>query len=262
VTATGPNLEDRVEERFGRCAYFLIIDPTTWDFEAIANPNLTLGGNMGIQSAQLLAQKGVQVILTGNCGQNAIQVFGSSNIQVFSGITGSVRQAVEAYCSGTISQPATQPSAGPQPGMGQGMRSGMGRCMGGAGRGMGRGMGQGMGRGKGCRRQPGLGGPNVAQGMPYFPGNAWPHQAPMEQPTLPVQNWNQWNLHNRKQAGAPLVATVDSTRCDGCGQCQINCPTGAISVDTTAVISASLCDGCGQCVSVCPQDALALRKAQ
>jgi predicted Fe-Mo cluster-binding NifX family protein len=46
----------------------LIIDPDTLEFEPIQNPNIALGHGAGIQSAQLLANKGVTVVLTGNCG--------------------------------------------------------------------------------------------------------------------------------------------------------------------------------------------------
>ncbi len=264
VTATGPRLDDRIEERFGRCAYFIIIDSTNWDLEAIPNPNLNMGGGMGIQSAQLLSQKGIQVVLTGNCGQNATQVFGSSNIQVITGVSGTVRQAVEAYLNGHIASTNIQSVAPPQPGMGggmgQGMRGGMGRGMGCAGRGMGRGMGQGMGRGMGCR---GSGGPgmNFNQTGPRFPGNAWSNQFQMEQPTIPNQGWGQWNLRGQPRAGSPLVAVVDTSKCIACGLCQEACPTGAITVNDVAVVKTELCDGCGQCVSVCPQDALSLRKA-
>lgn len=48
VTATGPSLDSQVEARFGRCAYFLIIDTETMLFEGIENPNIALGGGAGI----------------------------------------------------------------------------------------------------------------------------------------------------------------------------------------------------------------------
>jgi predicted Fe-Mo cluster-binding NifX family protein len=57
VTSTGPTLDDTVEPRFGRCAYFLIIDPGSLDFEPIQNPNIALGGSAGPQSAQLMANQ-------------------------------------------------------------------------------------------------------------------------------------------------------------------------------------------------------------
>jgi predicted Fe-Mo cluster-binding NifX family protein len=43
------------------------------EFEVIENPNLVASGGAGIQSAQLLANKGVKVVLTDNVGPNASQ---------------------------------------------------------------------------------------------------------------------------------------------------------------------------------------------
>ena len=159
VTSTGPTLDDMMEARFGRCAYFLIIDPDTLEFEALENPNIALGGGVGIQSAQLMAEKGVSTVLTGNCGPNAFQTFGAANIQVITGVSGQVRQAVEQYKSGALAS-TTTPNVQSQFGMGMGGGRGMGgggRGMGGGGRGMGRGMG--MGGGMGASAWPGSGQP-------------------------------------------------------------------------------------------------------
>ena len=137
VTSTGPTLDDIMEARFGRCAYFLIIDLDTMEFEALENANVALGGGAGIQSAQLMAEKGVSTVLTGNCGPNAFQTFGAANIQVITGVSGQVRQAVEQYKSGALSN-TTTPNVQSHFGMGMGGGRGMG---GGGGRGMGGGMG-------------------------------------------------------------------------------------------------------------------------
>jgi predicted Fe-Mo cluster-binding NifX family protein len=131
VTSTGPTLDDMVAVRFGRCPYFLIIDPETMEFEALSNPNISQVGGAGIQSAQLMADRDVAVVLTGNCGPNAIQTFGAAGIQVISEISGPVRQAVQQY----ISETPVQTSA---PNVDKPSNMGIGRGMGG-GRGMGRG---------------------------------------------------------------------------------------------------------------------------
>jgi predicted Fe-Mo cluster-binding NifX family protein len=144
VTSTGPTLDDSVEMRFGRCAYFLIVDPDTLEFEPIQNPNIDLGGGAGIQSAQIMADKDVSIVLTGNCGPNAFQAFGVAGIQVITGISGQVRQAVQQYKSvalNSTSAPSVQSHFGMAMGGGKGMGRGMGRGMGG---GMGRGMGMGQ----------------------------------------------------------------------------------------------------------------------
>jgi len=124
VTATGPTLDDTVEARFGRCAYFLIIDPDTLEFEAHPNPNITLGGGAGIQSAQFLANREAAVVLTGNCGPNAFQTFGAAGIQVITGVSGLVREAVQKYKSGALTH-AGAPNVQTHFGMGRGGAMGM-----------------------------------------------------------------------------------------------------------------------------------------
>ena len=135
VSSAGQTLDDSVDTRFGRCAYFLVIDPDTLEFEPIQNPNIALGHGAGIQSAQLLADKGVTVVLTGNCGPNAFQTFGAAGIQVITGVAGQVREAVRLYKSGEL---ADAPGPNVEGHFGTGMGGGMGM---GGGRGMG--MGQG-----------------------------------------------------------------------------------------------------------------------
>ena len=44
VSSTGPTLDNTVEARFGRCSYFLLVNPATLEFEAIANASLELIG--------------------------------------------------------------------------------------------------------------------------------------------------------------------------------------------------------------------------
>jgi len=38
VSASSPELDSSVDPRFGRCPYFLIVDPETMEFEAVENP--------------------------------------------------------------------------------------------------------------------------------------------------------------------------------------------------------------------------------
>ena len=103
LTSSGPTLDDKVEVHFGRCAYFLIVDPDTMEFEAIPNPYLALVEGVGRKSAQLMADKGVPVVLTGNCGPNAIQIFDGAGITVITGVIGKIRHVVKRFKEGTLS---------------------------------------------------------------------------------------------------------------------------------------------------------------
>lgn len=160
VSAAGNSLESNIEPRFGRCPYFLIIDTDTFEFEAVQNTNASLGGGAGIQSAQLVSEKGARYLLTGNCGPNAYQTLSAANIGIITGCSGSIRKVVEQFKASRLSTSSApnvsshfgsgagfadpaNPSSGLNTGFGGGR--GMGRGGGGGGRGMGRGMGMGSG---------------------------------------------------------------------------------------------------------------------
>jgi len=153
VSATSGSLDSQVDPRFGRCQYFVIVDSETMQFEAIPNSSAGAMSGAGIQAAQTIANKGVKVLITGNIGPNAYQVLSSAGIEILTGASGTVREAVESFKNGKLRDAATGPTAaahsGVSPGMGGGM--GMGQGMG-SGRGMG--MGRGMGRGMGLAAQP------------------------------------------------------------------------------------------------------------
>lgn len=137
VTSAGATLDDAVDPRFGRCPYFLIIDSETLEFEAVSNANAALGGGAGIQSAQLMADRDVKTVLTGNCGPNAFTAMNAAGITIVVGVGGQVREVVAKFKSGEL-KPIENPNVTSHFGMGGG-GGGAGRGMGG-GRGMGRGV--------------------------------------------------------------------------------------------------------------------------
>lgn len=295
VTSTGPTVDHNVESRFGRCAYFLIVDTDTMQCEPIENPNIALGGGAGIQSAQLMSEKGVRTILTGNCGPNAFSVFGQAGIEVIIGVSGPVRSAVEQFKRGSFSS-ASQPNVGshfglhnspanPVP-MGRpvtdpsGQRGGMGLRMGG-GRGMGRGMGGGHGmgcgggRGKGMGRGMGRGlgaGMGTGFGVSYWPAleqPAWPSESEPDPEQTKVLLREQMQILERQkqqmqqriselETGRRSVAVVVAEKCAGCGICVDVCPAGAIQITGIAVINDEICTGCAVCISECPNQAIIL----
>ncbi len=142
VTAEGPSLEASVDPRFGRCPYFVIVDPADMTFEAVANPFVDRQGGAGIQSAKMMADRGVEVVCTGNLGPNAVEALGAAGIRTVTGCSGQVRQVLDQFkttSGGTPVAAATVPLVpSPQP---QAL---------GSGRGSGRGKGLGMRRGRGC----------------------------------------------------------------------------------------------------------------
>ena len=164
----------------------MIVETDDLAFEAVENPNVMLGGGAGIQSAQLMNEKGVRFVLTGNCGPNVYRTLSAAGIEVIVGCSGLVRDVVEQFKAGRL-EAADEPNVVGHFGMGnpgpddqvassqqfpaietaqQPLVSGMGMGRGGGRRGgMGKGMGRGGGRGRGMGR--GMGGGGMGAG-------AWP----------------------------------------------------------------------------------------
>ena len=147
VSSSGNTLDSQIDPRFGRCAYFLIVDTDDMNFEAFDNESISLGGGAGIQAAQFVASKGAKAVLTGNVGPNAVKTLGAAGVEVFVGQNGTVGEALERYKGGDL-QSTSAPNVADHHGMGGG---GGGRGMGGGG---GRGMGGGGGMGRGMGGAP------------------------------------------------------------------------------------------------------------
>ncbi|HUU50690.1 MAG TPA: NifB/NifX family molybdenum-iron cluster-binding protein [Nitrospinota bacterium] len=102
VTSQGENLDSEVDSRFGRSHYFIIVDSENLDFESIKNPNIEAVGGAGIQSAQLIANKGAKVLLTGHCGPNGFHTLQAAGVEVIVGASGTVKEAIEKYKKGEL----------------------------------------------------------------------------------------------------------------------------------------------------------------
>lgn len=163
VTAAGPQLDAQVDPRFGRCPCFVIVETNDLSFEVVENASQSLGQGAGIQAARVIAERGVQHVLTGNCGPNAHQALSAAGIGVVLGCSGSVRQVVEQFKAGQL-RPSATPNVPGHSGLGQSTAGAAGSqtpggvipgalpnppgLMGG-GQGMGPGRGMGGGRGAG-----------------------------------------------------------------------------------------------------------------
>ncbi len=157
ISSSGKDLNSQIDPRFGRCAYFLIVNTSDMSFEVFDNESSALGGGAGIQSAQFVASKGAKAVITGNCGPNAVNTLYAAGIQVFLGNTGTVTEALDNYKNGNLTPEKTAnvpDHNGIAAGTGSNriMGTGGGRGMGGGGRGRGgRGTGGGRGMGGGGR---------------------------------------------------------------------------------------------------------------
>jgi len=102
ISASGKDLESLIDPLFGRCPYFIIVDPEDIDFETFENPNLDVEDDAGIKSARFIVSKGAEVVITGNCGPRAFQELSDAGIEIIIGLMGTIRQAIEIYKKGNL----------------------------------------------------------------------------------------------------------------------------------------------------------------
>ena len=106
VSSIDKNIESNVSDVFGRCPYFIIAeikDDKIEKTEAIKNENIDQMSGAGISAAQLVAEKNVKVVITGNVGPRALDVLKQFNIEIYSG-TGVVKDVLREFIHGKLKE--------------------------------------------------------------------------------------------------------------------------------------------------------------
>jgi predicted Fe-Mo cluster-binding NifX family protein len=101
ISTGGSTLDDEVEPRFGRTPNFLIVDSENNNTSIINNTQAIESVNgAGIQSAERVVRLGAEVVLTGHCGPKAFRTLNSAGVKIVTGVSGTVRQALEKFNNG------------------------------------------------------------------------------------------------------------------------------------------------------------------
>lgn len=108
LTATSPNIDSSIEARFGRGAYFIVVDPDTMEWQAHPNPGVGAPGGAGTQAAQFAAKQQATVVISGDFGPNACFALQAAGIAMYLfGKSTNVRQAIELYKAGQLERVET-----------------------------------------------------------------------------------------------------------------------------------------------------------
>ena len=103
VCAKGEGLNANVDQHFGRCAYFVIVDTVNNEVvESISNTKAGAAGGAGPQAAQLLAGRDIEAVALGNIGPNATEALKAANLRIYSGITGTVEDTLKKLYVGNL----------------------------------------------------------------------------------------------------------------------------------------------------------------
>jgi len=107
VTATNDTLNSSVDHRFGRCQYFITVDTETLEFTTKENYQKNAMGGAGVQAAQTVANEKVDAVVTGSVGPNAFHTLNVAGIKIYTGASGTVKEAVEAFKKGLLEETDT-----------------------------------------------------------------------------------------------------------------------------------------------------------
>jgi predicted Fe-Mo cluster-binding NifX family protein len=108
VTAENNNgLESMVAQHFGHAPYFMLVEVENGEVSAtqgIANPFAEQ--HQPGQIPGFIKEQSADVMLSGGMGGRAIQFFSEYGIKTATGASGTVRQALENYLGGKLSEAA------------------------------------------------------------------------------------------------------------------------------------------------------------
>jgi len=107
ITATKDDLEAPIDPRFGRCQYFIVVDSDTLEYNAKENNQKNATGGAGVQAAQTVAQTQADAVITGSVGPNAFQTLQAANIKIFTGASGTVKNAIDDFKKGALQETNT-----------------------------------------------------------------------------------------------------------------------------------------------------------
>ena len=114
ISSTGENLESEIDERFGRCPYFLIVEIENKNVKgvrAVENTAKAQSGGAGITAGEIVAKEKVEAVITSNLGPRALSVFGQFKIKIYQG-QGKIKNVVQDFIDGKLKE--TKISTGPQ----------------------------------------------------------------------------------------------------------------------------------------------------
>jgi len=102
ISADGPNLKAQVGHRFGTSPYLIIVDMTSRDIKAVPNPGASGQRGAGMQAVVLCVSRDVKAVLTGYCSPAAQEQLRANGIEVLTGLSGTVGEALEKYSKGEL----------------------------------------------------------------------------------------------------------------------------------------------------------------
>ncbi len=103
ITSQGVGPDSGIDPRFGRTKFFIIVDTETNELSVTNNvQNLNAAQGAGIQAGKLIVGLGVEAVITGHVGPKAFATLQAGGVDIYSGVTGTVAEALERFKAGAL----------------------------------------------------------------------------------------------------------------------------------------------------------------
>jgi len=113
LTATSPSIASKVDMRFGRGAFLVVVDPDTLDWQAYPNSGVGAMGGAGTLAAQFAANQEAEAVISGDFGPNAYYALQAAGIAMYLyGASATVKEAIERFKAGQLDRVAAPTSQG------------------------------------------------------------------------------------------------------------------------------------------------------
>jgi predicted Fe-Mo cluster-binding NifX family protein len=116
VASRGKTMSSRVDDRFGRCPYFLVFDTTSKTMETIENPRQKEKNAAGIRACQLLIDNNISAVVVKNIGHNSLVTLTGAGMDVYIVTSETAGAAIKKLKGGELT-PAERPTVGFQEGL-------------------------------------------------------------------------------------------------------------------------------------------------
>lgn len=104
ITANNNTIDAPFSSRFGRCAYFIVVDTETKAWQAFTNPAADAGGGAGPQAVQFIAEQGAEAIVSGRYGPNAFTALQAAGLRAFLGKGKTVKEVLDRFIAGELEE--------------------------------------------------------------------------------------------------------------------------------------------------------------
>lgn len=103
VAAQSPDLTSQVAPAFGRARYFFVVDVESGRYDVHNNAShINAHHAAGIVTAGAVIELDVDAVATGNIGPNAFATLRAGFVEIFTGVTGTVEEAIIRFKSGQL----------------------------------------------------------------------------------------------------------------------------------------------------------------